>query len=209
MRIRVNMRRDTWAFTILELLVVIGIIAIIAALVLPALIAGREAGREANCVSNMRQLGVAFRLYMEDHDGSRPDDLAMLVPHYVSSPDILLCRSDITGNYAFRTWGQKVSLGWAWPTSYDYFRLEDSRWHLLEERGPRSGYIFDRIHGENAKLIPDASGQLVPWRWGKTLRLNMDGSVVTRHVVYSDGSFCNTWILMNYNPGEPIPEEPH
>jgi len=54
-------------FTLIELLVVISIIALLIALLLPALQAAREAARNTQCMSNMRQLGIAFAIYGTNH----------------------------------------------------------------------------------------------------------------------------------------------
>jgi prepilin-type N-terminal cleavage/methylation domain-containing protein/prepilin-type processing-associated H-X9-DG protein len=56
------------AFTLIELLVVIAIIAVLIALLLPAVQAAREAARRANCVSNMKQLGLAINNYHSTHN---------------------------------------------------------------------------------------------------------------------------------------------
>ena len=58
-------------FTLIELLVVIAIIAVLIALLLPAVQAAREAARRAQCVNNMKQIGIAMHNY-HDANGSLP-----------------------------------------------------------------------------------------------------------------------------------------
>src|SRR5213079_2731133 len=58
-------------FTLIELLVVIAIIAVLIALLLPAVQAAREAARRAQCVNNLKQLGIAMHNY-HDINGSLP-----------------------------------------------------------------------------------------------------------------------------------------
>jgi prepilin-type N-terminal cleavage/methylation domain-containing protein/prepilin-type processing-associated H-X9-DG protein len=57
------------AFTLIELLVVIAIIAVLAAILFPVFSQAREKARQAACLSNLKQLGLAISLYQQDFDG--------------------------------------------------------------------------------------------------------------------------------------------
>ena len=60
------------AFTLIELLVVIAIIAILAAILFPVFAQARENARRASCLSNMKQMGLGFMMYVQDYDDSYP-----------------------------------------------------------------------------------------------------------------------------------------
>lgn len=64
------------AFTMIELLVVVAIIAVLAAMLLPALSRARESGRRAVCVGDMRQIMLAMIIYSESYEGSLPPQRA-------------------------------------------------------------------------------------------------------------------------------------
>ena len=70
------------AFTLIELLVVIAIIAILAALLFPALARAKQKGQQAVCLSNLKQIGLGFIIYLGDHASHFPDrrDLKSSLP---------------------------------------------------------------------------------------------------------------------------------
>jgi prepilin-type N-terminal cleavage/methylation domain-containing protein/prepilin-type processing-associated H-X9-DG protein len=65
-------RRERNGFTLLELLVVIAVIVILAAILFPVFAQAREKARQAACLSNMKQIGTATMLYVQDYDDTYP-----------------------------------------------------------------------------------------------------------------------------------------
>jgi prepilin-type processing-associated H-X9-DG protein/prepilin-type N-terminal cleavage/methylation domain-containing protein len=67
-------KRGRWGFTLVELLVVIGIIAILVGVLLPALNKARLAAQEVQCASYLRQFGVGYQIYADSNQGFLPED---------------------------------------------------------------------------------------------------------------------------------------
>lgn len=114
-------RTHRHAFTLIELLVVMAVIAILAGILFPVFARAREQARKRSCTSNLKQIGLALRMYADDYDGKLPTMAAQpsVSPGVPRMPDVLDPYVKNTGL-------------WRCPTDAEYFKVEGSSYGWVE-----------------------------------------------------------------------------
>jgi prepilin-type processing-associated H-X9-DG protein len=191
--------RGRGAFTLVEMLLVIGITAALAGVVVPVVGTVRESAMRAACASNLRQIGSALNVYRMTNEGSlpvRPSGLDQTNPHVMKfltlpesvarqmqsaagSRDVYYC----PGNYQQRTardWWPYVS-GTIAATYQFPFWLKDSRWLIpkpqYKKMSPDVVLAADYLGSDIAVTKPRA--------WNH--RLSSDGSPLGMNLLMGDG----------------------
>jgi prepilin-type N-terminal cleavage/methylation domain-containing protein len=176
------LRTDRRAFTLIEMLVVIGIIAILAAMLLPVLAKSKGKAQRISCVSNIKQVGLGIILWSQDHEGKFPWlvktadggsyalDQAwqhfVLLSNEIATPKVLHCPSDkerqiadmFEGATGFTTL-QNNALSYALGTEASE---GNASMHLVVDRN---------INGKN-NMVCRVAGIGVPGVGGATTTLN-------------------------------------
>ncbi len=177
-------------FTLVGLLVIIAVLAILAAMLLPALASAKKKAQRINCVNNLKQCGLAFRMWAGDNYDKNPMDVPeakggtrefntgadtfrhfQVMSNELSTPKILVCPADtrIAANNYTRLKNQNVSyfVGLDANESSPQMLLDGDR-NITADNEPVNGIL---------KLVP---GQRVSW----TQAIHVDSG----NVGLSDGS---------------------
>jgi prepilin-type N-terminal cleavage/methylation domain-containing protein/prepilin-type processing-associated H-X9-DG protein len=110
-------KRTARGFTLIELLIVIAILTVLAAILFPVLAQAKERARRASCLSNGRQLGLAFLQYAQDFDEFYPLTVhagdgfswTQTIDPYLRNKQVFRCPGDLSANWNHPTTPRKTS----------------------------------------------------------------------------------------------------
>jgi prepilin-type N-terminal cleavage/methylation domain-containing protein len=203
-----------WGFTLVELLTVIAIIAVLATLVSASLGNAQRKGRKAVSTSNLRQIALAFNLYVDDRD-KRPESFRQLTANKYLSERVLICPEDrLVKNWAGELESQDLwlregnAVGVTVPNSdspaaspgggratedvpHSYFKSFD---YLKEiwteiEKSAMGGVAACQLHGIGRQRKEETPS--ITAYQGLVLRALKDGSVVNRQVFWNGRGVFN------------------
>jgi len=146
------LRHPGRAFTLVELLVVIAIIAVLAALLLPALGRSKAQAYNAACINNLRQLGIATRLYSDDHRQRLPS--AEILPTQPIDPQNPLPRiCDVLASYAGRSAGTNTASATVFKCPVDNMGRFAAEGSSYEWNTDLNGERMDETRTDSAFLL--------------------------------------------------------
>jgi prepilin-type N-terminal cleavage/methylation domain-containing protein len=179
--------RQKIAFTLVELLTVIAIIAVLATLLMTALSTAKKKSRQTLCTGNLRQIALALNMYLDDFP-KRPSGFESLVTvKYLPSPAVLLCPEDKTGNWGgtnrndmFAAADESIRYSYLHPLPW-----QQGAWNILSDLGFNAGIAACQLHGVGK---PDPDMPSIHDYEGLVLRARRDTAVVRTHVYWANAA---------------------
>jgi len=141
---KVNNRQG---FTLIELLVVVAIISILAAILFPVFARARESARRTSCLSNLKQIGLAAMMYVQDYDEKYPWD---------KSTDTYTSASDMPDG---QFWLSSQNLIWP-QLLYPYTKSENMFWCPSQSGAAAATTPSIANYGANTEIIGAPGSQL-------------------------------------------------
>lgn len=153
------------AFTLIELMIVIAIIALLMAILVPAIERVRKSAKDVICRSNLHQWGIIFKMFIDDHKGFFTEDLDWLrplAPYYSRDPKVFRCprapktKVQKTGSIRggkFHAWQTEPMPELGRPGgvvgSYGY-----NQWLTRNREGTRGNLIWSTAYVKSAFQMP-------------------------------------------------------